>query len=136
VREVVDGRGASVIWATQRVEEIRGFADQVTVLDKGHVRFSGPVVGFLSHAEAGRFVVRLLLSSPEPTRAAVAECLEGVAEVVPAGDGAGQFLVAPAEGRFLGEALDRLGRAGFTVVSCTEERPGAEQAFLHLTSAR
>ncbi|HEY7623074.1 MAG TPA: ABC transporter ATP-binding protein [Solirubrobacteraceae bacterium] len=35
--------GAAVMWATQRVDEISGFANRVTVLTAGRVRFTGSV---------------------------------------------------------------------------------------------
>jgi ABC-2 type transport system ATP-binding protein len=35
--------GAAVVWATQRVDEISGFADEVTLLSAGRVRFTGSV---------------------------------------------------------------------------------------------
>jgi ABC-2 type transport system ATP-binding protein len=46
VRSLVAERasaGAAVVWTTQRVEEISGFANQVTVLSAGRVRFTGSV---------------------------------------------------------------------------------------------
>ena len=33
--------GTAVLWATQRIEELHGFADRVTVLDHGKVAFTG-----------------------------------------------------------------------------------------------
>ena len=35
-------RGAAVVWATQRIEEIRGFADAVTLLREGRPRSREP----------------------------------------------------------------------------------------------
>jgi ABC-2 type transport system ATP-binding protein len=46
VRSLVAERaaaGAAVVWTTQRVEEISAFADRVTVLSAGRVRFRGTV---------------------------------------------------------------------------------------------
>jgi ABC-2 type transport system ATP-binding protein len=46
VRSLVAERaaaGAAVVWATQRVEEINGFANRVTLLSDGRVRFTGSV---------------------------------------------------------------------------------------------
>jgi ABC-2 type transport system ATP-binding protein len=40
--------GAAVVWATQRVEEISGFADRVTLLSAGRVRFTGSVIELLA----------------------------------------------------------------------------------------
>jgi ABC-2 type transport system ATP-binding protein len=134
VRRIANEHGAAVIWATQRVEEIRAFADDVTLLDHGCVCFSGPVAGFLGHAIADRFVVRLLATEPTRTLADIAVCLEHIADVRPAGADGDQFLLEIRDGFFLGSALDALAAGGFTVVSCSEERPGAEAAFLRLTA--
>jgi ABC-2 type transport system ATP-binding protein len=46
VRSLVAERaaqGAAVVWTTQRVDEISGFANRVTVLSGGRVRFTGSV---------------------------------------------------------------------------------------------
>jgi ABC-2 type transport system ATP-binding protein len=51
VRSLVAERaaaGAAVVWATQRVEEISGFAHRVTLLSAGRVRFTGSVVELLA----------------------------------------------------------------------------------------
>jgi ABC-2 type transport system ATP-binding protein len=134
VREIASSRGVSTMWATQRVEEIRGFADKVTVLDRGTVRYSGAVAGFLRHAVPERFVVRLLPSATEPTAPAVTQALLGIAEAHSVGSESGNFSVRLLDDHVLGHALDALSRGGFVVVACSEERPGAEEAFLQLTS--
>ena len=46
-------RGTAVVWATQRLDEIRGFADQVTVLDRGAVRFVGTVPQLMAIRRSG-----------------------------------------------------------------------------------
>jgi ABC-2 type transport system ATP-binding protein len=51
VRSLVAERadaGTAVVWATQRVEEINGFADRVTLVSRGRVRFTGSVVELLA----------------------------------------------------------------------------------------
>jgi ABC-type multidrug transport system ATPase subunit len=51
VRDLADA-GTAVLWATQRIEEIRGFADTVTVLGRGAVRFDGTVPELLARSPA------------------------------------------------------------------------------------
>jgi ABC-2 type transport system ATP-binding protein len=54
VRSLVAERaaaGAAVVWTTQRVDEISGFAGRVTLLSAGRVRLAGSVSELL--AEAG-----------------------------------------------------------------------------------
>jgi ABC-type molybdate transport system ATPase subunit len=47
------------VWATQRLDEIRGFAHQVTVLDEGKVRFVGTVPQLMAISEVRRYVLQL-----------------------------------------------------------------------------
>ena len=51
--------GTAVVWATQRIDEIRGFADQVTLLGGGEVRFSGSVPALIATTDARSFVLQL-----------------------------------------------------------------------------
>src|SRR3954462_1804870 len=53
VRELIRdlaANGTAVLWTTQRIEEIRGFADRVTFLAGGRVHFAGPVAELLTRA--------------------------------------------------------------------------------------
>jgi ABC-2 type transport system ATP-binding protein len=53
VRELVAGRaqrGAAVLWATQRLEELRGFAAEVTLMAAGTSAFNGTVEGLAARA--------------------------------------------------------------------------------------
>ncbi len=139
VRGLVRGaaeRGTAVLWATQRIEEIRGFADRVTLLHRGEVRFTGSIPAFLAAVPAAGFLVHVRPERPgggsvlDRARAAVGAC----AEVRGAGDPDGTHLVVtPADGRPLGEALGALRAAGLEILGVREERPGIEQAFLWFT---
>jgi ABC-2 type transport system ATP-binding protein len=137
VRELVadiSGRGAAVVWATQRLDEIRGFADRVTVLRSGSVEFAGTVPHLLSHAAPRRYV--LLLTDADgnhPTGEHIAPMLPAETTCTPIADAAGQYLLVLEEEAILGDALARLSLAGCRVLSCTEERSGIEEAFLALT---
>ncbi|HWI07606.1 MAG TPA: ABC transporter ATP-binding protein [Solirubrobacteraceae bacterium] len=43
--------GAAVLWTTQRIDEIRGFADAVTFLHQGAVRFAGSVTELIARGD-------------------------------------------------------------------------------------
>jgi ABC-2 type transport system ATP-binding protein len=130
VRELVRllaDRGTAVIWATQRLDEIRGFADTVTLLAGGRVRFSGAVAALLEHAPRRRYVLRLdAPSSTEALQAAV-----GDHGGLTAAD-AGHVLLELHDGAGLGAAVAALERAGATVRDCRQESSEAESAFLAL----
>jgi ABC-type multidrug transport system ATPase subunit len=131
--------GAAVVWATQRVDEIRGFADRVTLLDRGVVRFEGSVPELMGTAGARRFLLHL---AREPGGGEqidqVTDLVGHMGKVLPAGgegeDGEHLLLVLQADA-VLGDAIARLSNAGIRVVACREERSGIEEAFLRLTGA-
>jgi ABC-2 type transport system ATP-binding protein len=53
VRELIAAcaeRGAAVLWATQRLDELRGFADRVTLLSGGVAAFDGTVEALAARA--------------------------------------------------------------------------------------
>lgn len=132
LRELAD-EGAAVLWATQRVEEIRGIVDGVTVLDRGAVRYSGTVEGLIKVAQAHRYAIEL-----EPDPAALARAQAGLGELAslePSRE-QGWALLEMKAGRQLGEAFQVLLQSGCRVVSCREERSEIEEAFLHLTGDR
>jgi ABC-2 type transport system ATP-binding protein len=129
----VASRGAAVVWTTQRLEEVRDFADTVTVIHHGQVRFSGGVSAFLARASPRVFVVSLAGSPARAEeRAAVAIAEAGSVRERP-GD-AGQLVLSLGEGVLLGEALVQLVSAGFEIESVREERSAIEDVFLQLTA--
>lgn len=142
VRELVAeiaANGTSILWATQRLEEIRGFAAEVLVLHEGRTLFSGSVPSLVTHASPRRFLLRLRNGgTPAP---ALAERLErslaGSAALSAAGDVEGEtFLLDLLEKTSLGEALRVLLEAEVELLACREETPPIENAFLSLVGAR
>jgi ABC-2 type transport system ATP-binding protein len=138
VRELAAG-GTAVIWATQRLDEIRGFADGVTLLDHGQVRFSGTVPELMMHAVPRRYLLRVRngRSGGPGLRSRLEAILEGTAVVAaPRGDDAEHYLVTLAPDVILGEALASLRDGHIQVLACREERSEIEEAFLALTGTR
>ena len=126
--------GTAVLWATQRIEELAGFAERVTVLDRGLVCFEGTVAALAAEGGGDRHVVGL---GPRTTTglAAMSAALTGIGHLQPASD-AGHVLVTLAPGASLGAALSALTAVGAEVTSCRDERPPIERAFLAVTAAR
>ena len=52
-------RSIAVLWTTQRLEEIAGFADKVTLLDVGRTRFCGSVDDLIAHSLVRRYVLTI-----------------------------------------------------------------------------
>jgi ABC-2 type transport system ATP-binding protein len=124
VREAADN-GAAVVWATQRLVELRGFADDVTVLEGGETRFSGSVVDLASQSGSHVYLVRL---ESEVDLGSV-ELSWGRLERV-AGGG---WRLEIHEGGSLSDAFAELTEIGIRIAHCTEETPDLERAFLRLT---
>jgi ABC-2 type transport system ATP-binding protein len=138
VRELSTG-GTAVIWATQRLDEIRGFADDVTLLDHGQVRFYGTVPELMSHAVPRRYLLRVRNGRADRNELhpRIERILEGRAEVsAPSADDAEHYVVTLAQDVVLGEALASLTEADIDVLACREERSEIEEAFLSLTGKK
>jgi ABC-2 type transport system ATP-binding protein len=138
VRALVAGlahAGTAIVWATQRVDEIRGFADRVTFLVDGRRRFTGSVDELVDRAVCDRYVVRLR-GAPQraPARAlALQRALGARAQVAPTSTGDPDHAVLTLQGdRSLGDAIAALAAAGFDVVACRQQRSEIEDAFFVL----
>jgi ABC-2 type transport system ATP-binding protein len=137
VRELTRGcarRGAAAVWATQRIEELAGFADRVTVLDRGTVCFAGTVAALAAAGGGDRHVIGLGPRTSMPL-AALDRALGDLGRLQPGTDAAHGLLVL-APGVSLGAALAALTGAGADVTSCRDERPPIERAFLAVTGER
>ncbi len=129
-------QGAAVVWATQRLEEIRGLADRVTLLHKGRVEFAGGVHELSALARPRDHVVRLTNGRPSDAavRAAADAALRGRGGVTPVGGSdPGHYVLSLADSVVLGDALAALAAAGLQVHSCRERRSEIEDAFRFLT---
>jgi ABC-type multidrug transport system ATPase subunit len=124
--------GVAVVWATQRLEEIRGFAHEVTLLDAGRPRFQGSVDDLARNAVPRRYVVQLRDGAALNGR--IERALAGIASLAPAGTSGGEhFVLELAEGAILGDALGALAREGADILACRNETSELEEAFLALT---
>jgi ABC-type multidrug transport system ATPase subunit len=123
--------GTAVIWATQRLDEIRGFADMVTVLHEGRVRFAGTVPELLATTRPRRHVVQIR-PSDGAAHQVTATALQGLAWLDPDREESEHILIVLEETATLGSAIAALTLAGLEVLSCREERSEIESAFLAL----
>ena len=134
VAELAAGR-AAVVWATQRLDEIRGFADRVTLLGQGRTCFSGTVPELMEHSVPRRFLLRLRNGSQ--TGALLEEALQRALGSLATVEGAGResehYLLSLQGGAVLGDALGALINARFEVLACRQERSEIEDAFVALT---
>jgi ABC-2 type transport system ATP-binding protein len=129
--------GAAVIWTTQVLDEIRGFADRVTLLEQGRVRFAGSVPELMSHAAPRHHLLRLRSCLPPGTRleTAARNALLGRGNVTSGAEDSEHYLLTLSDGTTLGQALVALAGSGIEVLGCRQEQSELEQAFLSLTGA-
>ncbi len=125
--------GTAILWATQRIEELHGFADRVTVLDRGTVAFAGTVAALTAVGGGDRHVIELGAATAMPLHRLDAE-LGVLGRLQPAPSaGAGHAVLALGPGVTLGAALAALVASGAQVLSCRDERPPIERAFMAVT---
>jgi ABC-2 type transport system ATP-binding protein len=129
--------GVAVVWTTQRIEEIRGFADSVTFLAGGRVRFQGSVDALLRHAPDPSYRVRVRNGHPErlPDTAALQRALGDRALIAASAAGRDEFVLSPAREHPLGAAVVALAGAGYQVLACQRAGAEVEEAFLALAAA-
>jgi ABC-2 type transport system ATP-binding protein len=128
--------GTAVLWATQRLDEIRGFADRATVLSKGSVRFTGSVSQLVSQVEPPRYVLRLRNGrrSADSARRALQRAVKPYGSIHPEREGDDEhFLLALNPEAVLGDAFRALAEARFTLLACREASSGIEEAFIRIT---
>ena len=138
VRDLVAGmalHGTTVIWTTQRLDEIRGFADRAIVLDRGEMKFCGPLSELMAVAIDRRFLLHLRYEDTVGRElAAIADATVGdAADIGATSPDSAWFMLRLREGKTLGSVIGRLHREGIEVLACTQERSEIEGAFLALT---
>lgn len=131
-------RGVAVIWTTQRIEEVQGLAERVTVLTKGEVRFSGTIAAFAARARNRRYRLRLEPATSGPAPSRLDPHLLGAVGTLTAIDNEaeGEYLLELRDGFVVGDAMMALWGLAQRVLDCTPERPSAEAAFLDITRER
>jgi ABC-2 type transport system ATP-binding protein len=134
VRVAAD-RGAAVMWATQRLDEIRGFADGVTVLAQGVVRFAGSVPELMAIGTNRRYVLELTGARVRGTRRVMASFDGRVALRRASSSDRAQWLLDLDDGAVLGHVVAALQAEGVDVRACREQESGMQLAFLQLTES-
>ena len=124
-------QGASVVWATQRLDEIRGFASRVTVLNKGRTAFQGTVPDLLASGTTQHFLVRCQAVSSDPLTA-LRDAVGPDGVIAPTADSE-HFALRLREGVPLGDVLVRIVGSGVQILACREEESLVETAMMNVT---
>jgi ABC-2 type transport system ATP-binding protein len=130
-------RGSAILWTTQRLDEIRAFADSVTLISEGSVRFAGSVAELMAHALPQRYLLRVQngASSGEALEPVLQAALGQIGTISTVPDGSGDdFILALGGESVLGDALRSLLAADVQIYACREEQSQIEDAFIRLTT--
>jgi ABC-2 type transport system ATP-binding protein len=119
--------GATVVWATQRLAELSGFAHTTTVLQDGVTRFSGPVSELSHLADVRSFRLRFAGEIPKAGDSGAGVDLETT-------EAPGVLIAHLSSAVTLGEVISGFTAAGFQITSCTEVTSEIESAFLRLVT--
>lgn len=134
VRECT-ARGTAVVWATQRLDELPGFADQVTVLAEGRVAYQGSPEGFAARATMGAFVLHVVdVVHESPCTVEAAQRAIGPVAAVCGLETPGHLLLELHDPHHLGAAIQLLEGSGLAVRSCRDDESVLERAFLLVTA--
>jgi ABC-2 type transport system ATP-binding protein len=126
--------GAAVVWATQRIDEIRGFAGQVTLLGEGRVRFTGSVPALIATTDARSFVLQLRHNGSGDATRRVSRMVSEHWTIARLDDGeTDHYLLSLDDESVLGDAIAALQAGGMGVVTCHRERSEIEEAFVTLS---
>jgi ABC-2 type transport system ATP-binding protein len=132
----IAARGAAVVWATQKLDELRGFADRVMLLSGGRTMFSGTLPDLIALSSPRRYVLRVRNGGLSgESLAAVADRLLGdLGTLRTLGEGeSSNYVLALERDAILGDALAALARGRMDILTCHEERSELEEAFLSFT---
>jgi ABC-2 type transport system ATP-binding protein len=138
VRELVAGaaaQGAAVVWATQRLDEIRGLAAAVTLLHEGTSRFTGSVDELAGLALPRRYLLQVRNggSPAEAVERRMRRALGARATISRVGDApSGSYLLDLGGDTAFGEAVGAIARQRIDVLAVRHETSELEQAFLAL----
>ena len=127
------GMGKTVFISSHILSELALLCDSVTILDRGQVRYSGPMEGLGRRDGSRRDYLVTLADAHAPSESAL-RATPGVAEVAPAEQAAGQYRVCfdntAARPVDLARAVID---AGGDLVSLQEDVRHLNQAFMELT---
>lgn len=126
--------GKTIFISSHILTELAELCDSVTIIDRGQIKFSGPMDALLdADDETSRFTLRL--SQPPENAAQLLEAVEGIATAtVPEYGSSGEFELELEAGRDSNIVLQSLIGLGIPIVSFSQRRKQLNQAFMDLTT--
>lgn len=124
--------GTTILLTTQHMEEAEQLADEVTVIDRGHVIAKGTVTQLKS--KIGGEVLEVDISDPN-LLTTIAKSLENLGVAKPQVNNETGLITLPLSGRarVLAEAINILDQLGVNISEITLRKPTLDDVFLTLT---
>lgn len=126
--------GKTIFISSHILTELAELCDSVTIIDRGHVRFSGPMDALLDdNQQTSRFSLRL--AQPPENTVQLLQQLDGIVSVqVPEYGSAGEFDLELDPATDSNIALSSIIGLGVPIISFSQRRKQLNQAFMDLTT--
>ncbi|MEZ6127438.1 MAG: ABC transporter ATP-binding protein [Planctomycetaceae bacterium] len=126
--------GKTIFISSHILSELAELCDSVTIIDRGHVKFSGPMDALLDdHAETKRYRVRFAQAPDEMLE--WLNCLDGILSAeVPETGSSFEFDLELNAAADSNAVLSSIIELGFPIVSFSQRRKQLNQAFMDLTT--
>lgn len=126
--------GKTIFISSHILTELAELCDSVTIIDRGHIKFSGPMDALLdNHDETSHFSLRLL--QPPDNAAEMLQQLDGVVSAaVPEFGSTGEFDLELDPATDSNNVLTTIIALGIPIISFSQRRKQLNQAFMDLTT--
>ena len=126
--------GKTVFISSHILTELAELCDSVTIIDRGHVRFSGPMDALLDSSDnASRFSVRL--SQPPENAVELLQKIDGIVSAqIPEYGSTGEFTLDLDPATDSNIVLSSIIGLGIPIISFRQQRRQLNQAFMDLTT--
>lgn len=126
--------GKTIFISSHILSELAELCDSVTIIDRGHVKFSGPMDALLdSEEETSRFTLKLA-DPPENAQELLATVSGIVSAEAPEYGSAGEFDLELDPNADFNATLGSIIELGIPIVSWSQRRKQLNQAFMDLTT--
>ena len=126
--------GKTIFISSHILTELAELCDSVTIIDRGHVKFSGPMDALLdTDAEVTRFTLKL--TSPPENAAELLTNVDGIVSAeIPEYGSAGEFELQLDPSADSNIVLSSIIGLGIPIISYSQRRKQLNQAFMDLTT--